>query len=160
MSDSENQQDTLLRIKEILFGEELQGVNDRLSELRNELIVIIENQFKTLDEKLNRQETDFDTKIEAVKKLLVEEARKNAELHHLLDDTDKKFQEKAAENLRVYEEKLKNLKEEAQQQQDEIRASIRAVKEEMMKWVEKLEDKKVNKAEIAELFGMMIQKLK
>ncbi|UBM62945.1 hypothetical protein LA303_02950 [Candidatus Sulfidibacterium hydrothermale] len=160
MSDPENQQDTLLRIKEILFGEELQGVNDRLSELRNELLMTIKNQFKTLDEKLDKQASDFDAKIETIKKQLAEEAQRSTELHHLLDDTDKKFQEKAEENLRVYEEKLKNLKEEAQQQQDEIRASIQAVKEEMMKWVEKLEDKKVNKAEIAELFGMMIQKLK
>ncbi len=96
----------LSRIKEILFSEDLQGLNSRLGELRDELASIIENQVKILEEKLDAQEAAHKKQMEAIAQQLEEE------------------------------------------------------KKEMQEELKKLAEAKVNKTEIAELFGLMIQKLK
>ena len=76
MNNPEDQQEALSRIKEILFGEELQGLDTRLAGLREELMTVVENQVKTLEEKLTTRQEAFDKKIESLQKQLALEAEK------------------------------------------------------------------------------------
>ncbi|HFB61804.1 MAG TPA: hypothetical protein ENJ69_02350 [Bacteroidetes bacterium] len=145
MNDSDNQQEALSRIKEILFGEELQGLDTRLAGLREELMTVVQNQVKTLEEKLTTRQEAFDKKIESLQKQLALEAEKTNGLNTALQDVASRIEE---------------IKEQAGQQQEENRAALLSLKEEWSKTIQELDKTKVNKTEIAELFGLMIQKLK
>ena len=145
MNDSDNQQEALSRIKEILFGEELQGLDTRLAGLREELMTVVQNQVKTLEEKLTTRQEAFDKKIESLQKQLALEAEKTNGLNAALQDVASHMEE---------------IKKQAGQQQEENRAALLSLKEEWSKTIQELDKTKVNKTEIAELFGLMIQKLK
>ena len=145
MNNSDSQQEALSRIKEILFGEELQGLDARLKGLRDEMITVLENQVETLEEKLTARQKALDEKIGSLQKQMALEAEKTGGLN-----TD----------LQKVASRIDDLVKQAGQQQEENRAALRSLKEEWMKTIRELEKTKVNKTEIAELFGLMIQKLK
>lgn len=145
MNDADNPQEALARIKEILFGEELQDMDTRLAGLRSELMVVVENQVKTLEEKLSAQRKAFDKEIESLQ----------AQIHHETEKSDG-----LNAGLRALRSQLDELINKSGQQQEENRKALQAMKKEWAETIRKLEKTKVNKTEIAELFGLMIQKLK
>lgn len=157
MDKIDDQRKNLSRIKEILFGEELQGLDTRLAELRGELINIIENQTKTFEEKLKAQEIAFAKQTEALKQQLAQEAQHRKKQEKARQDIHKQLETFIEAKAKKYDDKLKELVE---QQNTENKTSLEALKTELLKVIQKLEEVKVNKTEIAELFGLIIQKLK
>jgi methyl-accepting chemotaxis protein len=146
MTDSDNhQQEVLSRIKEILFGDELQGLDTRLDGLRKEMMAVVENRVETLEEKFSAWQKAFDEKIESLQKQIASEAEKSNELNT---------------GLQEIASRLDEVVKQAGKQHEENQAALLALKEEWKKAIQELEKDKVNKTEIAELFGLMIQKLK
>lgn len=145
MDGPDTSQQALSRIKEILFGDELQGLDARLSDLKNELMAVVENQVKTLEEKLAGQQQDFNSQIKSLKAKIENETEKTGRLGSALQEVNTR---------------LKEIAEQAEKQHEENKAALTALKKEWMDIAGKLDKTKVNKTEIAELFGLMIQKLK
>ncbi len=157
MDKVDDQHENLSRIKEILFGDELQGLDARLAEMRVELMNIIKNQVKTFDEKLNAEETVFAKQTETLKHQLAQEQEYRKELEKTQQEVQKQLEAFIETKTKQYDIKLEHL---AQQQNEENRVARETLKKELFNIIHKLEEAKVNKAEIAELFGLMIQKLK
>jgi len=157
MNNVDNQHKNLSRIKEILFGEELQGLDAHLTELREELIVIIENQVKTIEEKLKAQETAFEKQIEILRQQLTQEEHRRKELEKALQEVRKQLETFVETKAKQYNDKLKK---QTGQQNTQNKAALEALKTELLKSIQKLDETKLNKTEITELFGLMIQKLK
>ncbi len=153
MIQADSQREDLSRIKEILFGEELQGLDARLGSLRDELAGIIENQIKNLEEKLKEQEISHKKQMEVFEQMLDKEKQDKKEL----EKTWQQMKTSIEENTAQHEVKLKTFLEKQQAQDKE---AMKAMKDALSESIKKLEEDKVNKAEIAELFGLMIQKLK
>ncbi len=153
MIQADSQREDLSRIKEILFGEELQGLDARLGSLRDELAGIIENQIKNLEEKLKEQEISHKKQMEVFEQMLDKEKQDKKEL----EKTWQQMKTSIEENTTQHEVKLKTFLEKQQAQDKE---AMKAMKDALSESIKKLEEDKVNKAEIAELFGLMIQKLK
>ncbi len=145
MNDLENPQQDLSRIKEILFGDELQGLDKRLAGLRNELMAIVENQAKTIEEEIAVRQKELTGKIEALQAQIAQGEKKAVGLGTSLQETT---------------EQIEELKKELKRCGEENQESLKALKEEWKQAVQEMDKAKVNKTEIAELFGMMIQKLK
>jgi len=153
MIQADSQREDLSRIKEILFGEELQGLDARLGSLRDELAGIIENQIKNLEEKLKEQEISHKKQMEVFEQMLDKEKQDKKEL----EKTWQQMKTSIEENTAQHEVKLKTFLEKQQAQDKE---AMKAMKDALSESIKKLEEDKVNKAEIAELFGLIIQKLK
>lgn len=157
MKKDNDQRKDLLRIKEILFGDELQGLDTRLGELRDELVSIIENQIKSLEEKLEEQEADHKERMETIMQLLEEEKQDKKVLEKAWKKTWQQMKTSMDANAAQYDEKLKIFSE---QQQEQSTGMLEVLKTELFEGIKRLEESKVDKVEIAELFGLMIQKLK
>jgi DNA anti-recombination protein RmuC len=157
MKQADDQHKDLSRIKEILFGEELQGLDARLEELRDELVGIIENQIKSLEEKLKEQKVFHEKQMEAVTQLLEEEKQDKKALEKVWQETRRKMKVSMDAYATQYDEKLKAFSKQQHAQNTKI---LEALKTEILDGMKKLDETKVNKVEIAELFGLMIQKLK
>ncbi len=157
MKQEESLQKDLSRIKEILFGEELQGLDTRLEELRKELTNVIEHQVKTLDEKLQKQKEDFQKLVKALENKLEEEKKDRKKLENTLQKTRQEYEIVIKEKTGEFDKKLNGI---AQKLRSENGNDMKSLKAELLKELNKLDEVKVNKTEIAELFGLMIQKLK
>jgi DNA repair exonuclease SbcCD ATPase subunit len=141
----ENRPETLSRIKEILYGDELQSLEKRLADLRNEWTTMLENRIKTVEEQWAVREKAFDRKLKDLQHRLSETAEKNGQLDK---DLQKAFEE------------LKTLAGQLSQQHEENRKALFEMKTEWTQALKKLETAKVDKSEIADLFGLMMNKLK
>ncbi len=157
MKQVDDQHKDLSRIKEILFGEELQGLDARLEELRDELEGIINNQIKSLEEKLKEQKAFHEKQLEDVVQLLKEEKQDKKNIEKTWQETIRQMEISMNAHAAEYNEKLKVFSKQQQTQTTEI---LEALKKEFLDGINKLDETKVNKVEIAELFGLMIQKLK
>ncbi len=145
MDDLEKRYGEFSRIKEILFGEEFQSLETRLEGLRSELLAVVENQVNTLEGKLKTQEEAFDRKLDGIRQQMAGLGQKSGELDQRLQTA---FNE------------LKTLGEQVSQQNEQNREALLSLKTELMEAIQVLEKAKVDKTEIAEMFGLMIRKLK
>ncbi len=145
MQNLVNNREDLSRVKEILFGNELQEMEKRLGALRSELVNVIKNQVKTLEEKLDLQEKEFNEKISQLKKQI---------------DGERLMNEEQNKTLQEAIEMIKNLEEQAVHRHDENRKALSSLKKELTETIRDLDLMKVDKTEIADLFGLMVQKLK
>jgi len=157
MKKANDQRKELSRIKEILFGNELQGLDARLGELREEMVGIVENQVKSLEEKLKEQEADHKKQMEAIMQLLKEEKQDKKALEKAWQEAWQQIKTSVDANAAQYDKMLKTFSEQQYVQNTE---TLEALKTELLESMKKLEESKVDKVEIAELFGLMIQKLK
>ncbi len=145
MQNPRDERKELSRVKEILFGNELQEVDKRLEGIRGELVNILENQIKTLEEKWALQEKSFHRKIEELKNQIAAEKEVNAGQNN---------------TLQTVAAQIKTLEKQAVHRYEEQQKSLVNLKKELDETLRKLDLMKVDKNEIADLFGMMVQKLK
>lgn len=157
MEQGNNQQKDLSRIKEILLGEDLQELDVRLGELREEMDGIVQNQIKNLEEKLSEQEMAHKKEMEAIVQLLEQEKQDKKRLEKEWQEAWKKMETSIDTNAVHFDKKLETFSEQQHKQNTEM---LEALKTNLLDRIKQLEESKVNKAEIAELFGLMIQKLK
>ena len=157
MKQANDQQKDLSRIKEILFGEELQGLDARLGELREEMVGIVENQIRSLEEKLIEQEAAHKKQMEAVVQLLEQEKQDKERLEKAWQEAWQQMKKSIDTNTAHYDKKLETFSEQQHTQNTEM---LGVLKTSLLEKIKQLEESKVNKVEIAELFGLIIQKLK
>ena len=157
MKQANDQQKDLSRIKEILFGEELQGLDARLGELREEMVGIVENQIRSLEEKLKEQEAAHKKQMEAVVQLLEQEKQDKERLEKAWQEAWQQMKKSIDTNTAHYDKKLETFAEQQHTQNTEM---LGVLKTSLLEKIKQLEESKVNKVEIAELFGLIIQKLK
>jgi len=148
--------ESLLRIKEILFGDDLQSLATRLDEIKHDFSSQVEEQEKGFAQKLNALSTDNVRKIEALEKVFNEQKKQSDVLLKQIDMRMKQIEEKITTSQSEFDKKL----EVFLQRVEDNTLSTKKLKEEVESALTKLRSDKVDKSEIAELFGMVINKLK
>jgi cell division protein ZapA (FtsZ GTPase activity inhibitor) len=149
--------ESLSRIKEILFSDEFQSIETRLNEIKS-----------GFNEKISENEKKLLLQIELLKKE-GKESRKEAErlfekqkeeFERLTENFDKKIKELKTDIETLQKETTEKLKDFLTKSNQNSKEEIDKIKKSIEKTLEELRSTKVDKAEIAELFGMVINKLK
>jgi tRNA G10 N-methylase Trm11 len=149
--------ESLSRIKEILFSEEFQSIETRLNEIKAAFDEkLSENERKILRE-IELLKKEGNEKVDEIEKLLEKQKEENKKLMENFDDKFKELKSEMETFKNSTEDKLKEFLIKSQENSKEEVENIRINIE---KTLEELRATKVDKSEIAELFGMVINKLK
>ncbi len=155
--EKNRESESLSRVKEILFGDDLQNLAERLKEIKNDYSSKIEEQNIHFSEAIDKLILERETKNQAVNKLLEEQKKKTDLLTSQVDTRIKQLEK----TINAVQNKFEiRFKEFLQRSSEAASVSTKALKEEMAKSIDEIRNTKVDKSEMAELFGMLIKKLK
>ncbi len=155
--EKNRESESLSRVKEILFGDDLQNLAERLKEIKNDYSSKLEEQNIHFAEAIDKLTLETDTKNQSVSKLLEEQKKKAETLTSQIDTRIKQLEK----TINAVQAKFEiRSKEFLQRASEAASVSTNALKEEMIKSIDELRNTKVDKSEMAELFGMVIKKLK
>ncbi len=149
--------ESLSRIKEILFSDEFQSMETRLNEIKAGFDEKIAESEKKLQERIELLQKESDGKSAAIRKLVDEQKEKNKKLAAGIDQKLKEIKADLERFEKATEDKLETFLAKSHESSKE---EIETLKKEIEKSLNNLRETKVDKAEIAELFGMVINKLK
>lgn len=164
MAEKGNETENLSRIKEILFGEDLTSIDERLENFKKENAVAFQDikdyfnkQAEGLEKLINENQKHFETNVLKTEKLqdnFKEKVEQDIANMHLEINKEKTEVQKMIQNLEIQnKEKFEGLIK-------NINNSVTELKDLLNSKFDELNDKKTDSAVIAELFQTMADKLK
>ncbi len=159
-SESEN----LSRIKDILFGDDLQSIEHKLTSFKSENQITHDKLKKDLDERFKSIETELNEKAKRIAEL---QGKNNEDQKDIISNFKQEIininidakneREKFVDSIT---EKISELTEQISGFEDSLKQAIEEIKQELKSKSEDLDNSKVNKSSVVELFSEMAEKLK